>query len=405
MERGKSSLQGVGVPSLQGVGVPSGVVDQGVSQGAAAGTALPPLRKRKLNASGSRKTSTVWEEFNILPDEPEPIAACKHCHKRYRCDPKTHGTSNMLAHSKVCYKNPALLLKDPNQTNLVSGEGGFLVPTSQRFNAATCRKAINTFVILDEHFFRVVEGVGFKQMCKQLQPQMAIPTRRTVARDCFQLYLAEKSRLKAFFKSDCDTIGMKVEDVLREWGLRKVSTITLDNATANDVAVSYLDRRLKSKNALLGVGDYLHMRCAAHVLNLVVRDGEKEHEGSIESVRTAVRFVRSSPQRAMKFKECVELAGITCKKKLCLDVSTRWNSTYLMLDAAEKFEAAFDNMIDEDPGYIEYFDLLTGPPGSQDWKKVRAFVVFLQTFYEATKVFSTSQEVLNMISIGGMWEK
>ncbi|XP_050890361.1 zinc finger BED domain-containing protein RICESLEEPER 1-like [Lathyrus oleraceus] len=440
MERGKSSLQGVGVPSLQGVGVPSGVVDQGVSQGAAAGTALPPLRKRKLNASGSRKTSTVLEEFNILPDEPEPIAACKHCHKRYRCDPKTHGTSNMLAHSKVCYKNPALLLKDPNQTNLVSGEGGFLVPTSQRFNAAACRKAINTFVILDEHSFRVVEGVGFKQMCKQLQPQMAIPTRRTVARDCFQLYLAEKSRLKAFFKSDCtrvalttdcwtsiqnlsymattahfidtawkyqkkiisfslvpnhkgDTIGMKVEDVLREWGLRKVSTITLDNATANDVAVSYLDRRLKSKNALLGVGDYLHMRCAAHVLNLVVRDGEKEHEGSIESVRTAVRFVRSSPQRAMKFKECVELAGITCKKKLCLDVSTRWNSTYLMLDAAEKFEAAFDNMIDEDPGYIEYFDLLTGPPGSQDWKKVRAFVVFLQTFYEATKVFSTSQEV------------
>ncbi|KAI5438432.1 uncharacterized protein LOC127123539 [Lathyrus oleraceus] len=185
MERGKSSLQGVGVPSLQGVGVPSGVVDQGVSQGAAAGTALPPLRKRKLNASGSRKTSTVWEEFNILPDEPEPIAACKHCHKRYRCDPKTHGTSNMLAHSKVCYKNPALLLKDPNQTNLVSGEGGFLVPTSQRFNAAACRKAINTFVILDEHSFRVVEGVGFKQMCKQLQPQMAIPTRRTVARDCF----------------------------------------------------------------------------------------------------------------------------------------------------------------------------------------------------------------------------
>ncbi|XP_050895793.1 uncharacterized protein LOC127102468 [Lathyrus oleraceus] len=175
MERDKSSLQGVGVPSLQGVGVPSGVVDQGVSQGAAAGTALPPLRKRKLNASGSRKTSTVWEEFNILPDEPEPIAACKHCHKRYRCDPKTHGTSNMLAHSKVCYKNPALLLKDPNQTNLVSGEGGFLVPTSQRFNAAACRKAINTFVILDEHSFRVVEGVGFKQMCKQLQPQMASP--------------------------------------------------------------------------------------------------------------------------------------------------------------------------------------------------------------------------------------
>ncbi|CAI8618391.1 unnamed protein product [Vicia faba] len=75
-------------------------------------TALPPLppsrKKRLVNASGSRKTSTIWLDFNILSDEPEPIAACKHCHKRYRRDPKTHGTSNMLAHSKVCHKNPNL---------------------------------------------------------------------------------------------------------------------------------------------------------------------------------------------------------------------------------------------------------------------------------------------------------
>src|SRR4051812_15017739 len=74
------------------------------TQPVAAGAALHPppsgTNKRKLNASGSRKTSTVWLEFNILSDEPEPIAACKHCHKRCRCDPNTHGTSNMLAHSK-----------------------------------------------------------------------------------------------------------------------------------------------------------------------------------------------------------------------------------------------------------------------------------------------------------------
>ncbi|CAI8587330.1 unnamed protein product [Vicia faba] len=124
-------------------------------------TALPPLppsrKKRLVNASGSRKTFTVWLDFNILPDEPEPIAACKHCHKRYRCDPKTHGTSNMLAHSKVCHKNPNLLQKDPTQRNLVSGEGGFLGSTSQRFNAQACRKAITSFVLLDEHSFRVVE--------------------------------------------------------------------------------------------------------------------------------------------------------------------------------------------------------------------------------------------------------
>lgn len=107
------------------------------------------------------------------------------------------------------------------------------------------------------------------------------------------------------------------------------------------------------------------MRCIAHVLNLVVRDGQKDHELAIESIRDVVRFVMSSPQRALKFKECNEIVGITCKKNLCLDFSTRWNSTYLMLDAAEKFEAAFEKLEDEDLGYIEFFHLY-GPPCSVD---------------------------------------
>jgi hypothetical protein len=373
---------------------------------------LPPNKKRKTNANGSRRTSSVWLHFNELTDVDEPIAACKHCHKRYRCDPKNHGTFNMLAHTKTCDKNPENQRYDPRQTNLVCGEGGFLVPQSQRFNVKECKKAIALFVITDEHAFRVVEGDGFKQLCRKLQPQLIVPSRRTIARDCYQLYLTEKLNLKAFFKTDCirvalttdcstsiqnlsymvitahfidnnwnyqkriisfslipnhkgDTIGRKLEEVLRDWGIRNVSTITVDNATANDVAVSYLKKRLKIKNGLLGEGDFLHMRCAAHVLNLVVMDGLKEQEPAISSVRSAIRFVRSSSQRGLKFKECTDMARITCKKHLCLDVSTRWNSTYLMLDAAEKFQAAFDKLEGEDVGYVELFGLV-GPPSADD---------------------------------------
>ena len=32
------------------------------------------------------------------------------------------------------------------------------------------------------------------------------------------------------------------------------------------------------------------------------------------------------------------------KKLLCLDVPTRWNSTYLMLESAEKFQKAFERL-------------------------------------------------------------
>jgi len=104
-----------------------------------------------------------------------------------------------------------------------------------------------------------------------------------------------------------EIIGKQVEEVLKEWGIRNVPTITVDNASSNDVAVSYLKRRLKNKNGLMGERDHLHMRCVAHILNLVVMDGLRDQAFSISSIRNVVRFVRSSPQRALKFKECIEM--------------------------------------------------------------------------------------------------
>ena len=40
---------------------------------------------------------------------------------------------------------------------------------------------------------------------------------------------------------------------------------------------------------------------------------------------------------------------------LSLDVPTRWNSTYLMLDCALKFVRAFDTLEEEDGRYELYF--------------------------------------------------
>lgn len=100
-----------------------------------------------------------------------------------------------------------------------------------------------------------------------------------------------------------DTIGRKVEEILKEWGIRNVSTITVDNASSNDVVVAYLKKRINNMGGLMGDGSFFHLRCCAHILNLVVGDGLKQNELSISSIRNAVRFVRSSPQRSAKFKE------------------------------------------------------------------------------------------------------
>ena len=47
---------------------------------------------------------------------------------------------------------------------------------------------------------------------------------------------------------------------------------------------------------------------------------------------------------------------ISNKSLLCLDVETRWNSTYLMLDAVEKFEVAFVMLEYHDAKYKKHFE-------------------------------------------------
>ncbi|KAK2450307.1 zinc finger BED domain-containing protein DAYSLEEPER [Trifolium repens] len=349
-------------------------------------TALPPQpsKKRKPNASGPRKTSPAWDHLTKLSQSEvvDPTTACNYCGKRYLCDTKSHGTTNMLAHCKICPKNPNILSSDPNQRVLTLGPNGaggleFGV-ASHRFNVEFCRKALAKFVILDEQPFRVVEGEGFKNLLRTLQPQFVVPSRHTIPRDCFKLYQEEKTSLREFLRSNCtrvalttdcwtsvqnlgylvltahfidndwnyvkrllcfcvvlnhrgETIGKQVEEILRNWGLRNVSTITVDNASSNDVAVGYLKRRINNMN------------------------------GS--------------------------------QKSLCLDVPNRWNSTYLMLETAEKFQVAFDKLDIEDTSYLEYFGAGSSPPNYDDWDKARAFMKFLKVFYDATDVFSASTHV------------
>jgi hypothetical protein len=97
-----------------------------------------------------------------------------------------------------------------------------------------------------------------------------------------------------------------------------------------------------------------------------------ELEDSIKRIRKAVKHVRSSPARMANFKSCIQRENIQCTKKVCLDVETRWNSTYLMLSIAEKYQKAFELLGEEDSHLVV--------PGSLDWENARAFVKYLQIF-------------------------
>ena len=94
---------------------------------------------------------------------------------------------------------------------------------------------------------------------------------------------------------------------MRDWGIDKNFTVTVDNASSNDVAISYLKKKFNQARTSILQDKYLHMRCIAHIINLVVSDGLKEYNDSIARVRGVVKYVRQSPSRLQKFKECVDI--------------------------------------------------------------------------------------------------
>ncbi|XP_050104701.1 zinc finger BED domain-containing protein RICESLEEPER 2-like [Malus sylvestris] len=205
-----------------------------------------------------------------------------------------------------------------------------------------------------------------------------------------------------------DTIIAKFnESYLLEWGIDKVMTITVDNASANKVALDQLmtkTNRWENSQAILG-DRYLHVRCIAHITNIIVSHRMKRLNNGLLAIRNCARFVRSFPQRLELFRQAVNKVKLTCKATVCLDCPTRWNSTFVMLDVALKFKKVFSTMAeDEENPLLAYFKEVedekdedgviivcqtkgrkrVGPPTEEDWSKAKVFVKFLRVFYDMT---------------------
>jgi hypothetical protein len=90
------------------------------------------------------------------------------------------------------------------------------------------------------------------------------------------------------------------------------------------------------KADMLFVGEHLHIRCCAHILNILVQDGMNVAGPAIELIRNLVRHVNSSVSRIQAFNEIVERECFPTKAGLVLDVPNRWNSTHgMILEAVE----------------------------------------------------------------------
>ena len=87
-------------------------------------------------------------------------------------------------------------------------------------------------------------------------------------------------------------------------------------------------------------GRLFHVRCCAHITNLLVQSRLAEIKDIIDDIRQGIKYIVAAESRMNIFREIAKRLDLPCKK-LILNVPTHWNNTYMMLNIAIQFRDVF----------------------------------------------------------------
>ncbi|XP_077215531.1 zinc finger BED domain-containing protein RICESLEEPER 3-like [Tasmannia lanceolata] len=177
----------------------------------------------------------------------------------------------------------------------------------------------------------------------------------------------------------------------------KVQSITLDNAQNNDVVADQLKINFQSRIKLHYKGKIFHIRCCAHILNLMVQDGLKKIDSIIQKIRESVKYLKKSLSHLFMFGEIARQLDVPTSKGLRIDVPTHWNSTYLMLDHAFTYKNIFSQYAARDANYKWL-------PTPLDWGKAEKICKFLGVFNGVTKLFSGTSYPTANVFLSEVWK-
>ncbi|KAF2886188.1 hypothetical protein ILUMI_19985 [Ignelater luminosus] len=190
-------------------------------------------------------------------------------------------------------------------------------------------EAILNFIILDHKAFSVVEGKGFQQLMKEVVPLYKIPSRET-----FKKRADDKNRnlqvvLWEFLNcsKDIRTRQRRLTEIFTDWCVStdKVTAVVTDN----DSTVMKVNRDMFGEKKIIP--------CFAHTVNLTIDNLLTRSETAsqiIGKVREIVKFIKRSVHASDELRKKQRDAGLKegQTKKLILDVRTRWNFTFYMIE-------------------------------------------------------------------------
>lgn len=221
-----------------------------------------------------------------------------------------------------------------------------------------------------------------------------------------------------------ENIAGVVADVIRDYRIAsRIGYFVLDNAKNNDTALQMLSTTLTIDPTKQ------RLRCAGHIINLVVKailfgEGVSKFEralagagddeqfdlwrkrGPIGKLHNIVVYINRSPQRQQQFrsKQDAVASDDNIPKfyyQLIQDGGVRWNSSYNMIERALQVRNAVDLFTLHDQQANGPAGLVDDRLTADDWQQLEEFRAFLQPFKDMTERLEGNA---HNGSHGALWE-
>lgn len=231
----------------------------------------------------------------------------------------------------------------------------------------TMCKNLLYLICVDKRPFDIVKGRGFKKFMHQICPSFKIPSVDTLKEHLDAFYSVMRSKIETTFDNvshvaiTCD-IWSEMMTTTSYLGVtahylennkivsRCIATVALDQRHTGD----YISEKLKEiclgihirlekitavvtdngANMVSGVSKFLnknkHLPCFAHTINLIAESilSVENFNLLVNKIREIVKFFKLSVIQSDLLRQ--KQTGVP--RKLILDVKTRWNSVYYMLE-------------------------------------------------------------------------
>ncbi|KAM0835171.1 hypothetical protein ACQ4PT_063120 [Festuca glaucescens] len=331
-----------------------------------------PIAADKSKGKKTRvKRAKCWKYFKEVkavskrrPGEVVTKEKCLYCFELFAYGGSTTSLNRHMDSCPIILNKAAKQLRQGTIGFDPENPGASLIVNNEYVHEE-CRKIIAKMIIVHEYPFRMVEHAWFNILMNYMNASYKFIGRKSIRDECMKVYLSEKEILKKQLKSvesislTCDLwtsnqnlcylalvshyiddewnmqsrvlnfieldpphsgiiIAQAVFECCQEWKIEdKIMTMTMDNASSNDVAATNLMGKFKARKSTKFIPKYFHVRCCAHIINLIVNDGIAPLETLIGKLTETVKYLKKSPLRMKNFLLVCKSLNVQVGKGLC----------------------------------------------------------------------------------------